>query len=72
MLLRIDYCSIFVINGASFSALFIISSLYGFVSPFMSSILSNCLSCSSSCIDSVLIISPDFVLYIYMYIYVCV
>ena len=52
---------------STFSALFTMSSLYGLVSPFMSSILSNCLSCSSSCCTvSVLIILPDSV-FLYMY-----
>ena len=59
-MLRIDHCSIFVI-------MFSISSLYGFVSSCVSSILSNYLSCSSSCcIVSMLIISPDSV-FLYMY-----
>ena len=58
-LLRIDHCSICVINGSIFSALLTISSLYGLVSPFVTSILFSYFSCSISCfIISVLIISP--------------
>ena len=62
MLLKIDHSSICANNGSIFSALFIIISLYEFVSPFVSSILFNCLSCSNSCYNvSLLIISPDYV-----------
>ena len=60
MLLKIDHCPICANSGSIFAALFMINSLYGFVSPLVSSILFNCLSCSNSfCNVSVLIISHD-------------
>ena len=60
MLLKIDNGSICVNNGSISSALFSIISLYGFVSPLVSSNLFNCHFCCNSCCNvSVLIISPD-------------
>ena len=66
-LLKIDHCSICIINGSIFSALLTINSQYGLVSPFMSSMLFNCSSCSiSCCMISVLINSPVSTFFVYI------
>ena len=60
MLFSIDHCSICFKIGPIFSALFTINSLYGFTSPFVSSIILNSLSYSISCCNvSTLILLPD-------------
>ena len=64
-----DHCSICVISGSILSVLLTISSLYGFVSLLVSSILPSCFSCSfSNCIVFVLIISPVST-FLYMYLF---
>ena len=44
-----DHCSIWVFCTSIFSALLMMSSLYGFSSPLSSSNLFSCFSCSTSC-----------------------